>query len=108
MRIISALWLLTGMTFTSLGIPLILKWIPPNKFYGFRVAKTFSSEEIWYEANQIAGFDLLVAGLVICLTALITNLLVERFSSLPVNGINFSVFAVTLAIAVIHSFLYLK
>ena len=46
-----------------LAVPLILEKIPRNGFYGFRTPYTFSSDEVWYRANKIAGVTLLVAGI---------------------------------------------
>lgn len=45
-----------------LAVPLILEKIARNGFYGFRTPYTFSSDEVWYRANKIAGFALFVAG----------------------------------------------
>jgi len=58
---------LVGILFIGLSIPLIRNRVPPNRFYGFRTAKTLSDPKIWYEVNHISGNDLLVAGaLVTC------------------------------------------
>lgn len=43
-------------------VPLIFRRIPPNRFYGFRTAKTLSDERIWYEANATGGKWLFAAG----------------------------------------------
>jgi uncharacterized membrane protein len=56
---------LGGILFIGLSIPLIRNRIPPNRFYGFRTAKTLSDPKIWYEVNHISGNDLLVAGALI-------------------------------------------
>ena len=45
-------------------IPLILKLVPPNRFYGFRTKKTVSDPELWFRANQFAGWALLIAAAV--------------------------------------------
>lgn len=47
-----------------LGIPLALKLIPPNRFYGFRTRKTFSSLDAWYRINLATGLALMAAGIV--------------------------------------------
>ena len=44
------------------SIPLILRMIPRNGFYGFRVPKTLASDNVWYPANQASGVALLLAG----------------------------------------------
>jgi len=45
------------------GIPMALGMIPPNRFYGYRTRKTFSSEEIWYRANRFSGWAMVISGL---------------------------------------------
>jgi uncharacterized membrane protein len=48
----------------SLSVPLILRKVPPNPFYGLRTKATFSSHCVWYAANRIAGIWLAIAGIV--------------------------------------------
>jgi uncharacterized membrane protein len=100
----SFLWLLVGLLFISISIPLILKKVPPNQWYGFRVTKTFSRQRIWYEANQIAGYDLLWAGGAIFITAVTTGLFFNQLGSNTVHIVNFTVFVSALVIAAVHSF----
>ena len=45
-----------------LSMPLILKLVPPNGFYGFRTPVTMSSRDVWYPANAFAGWALLIAA----------------------------------------------
>jgi SdpI/YhfL family protein len=45
----------------TISIPLILRIVPPNGVYGFRVSAT-RSPEIWYPANEFMGWALLVAA----------------------------------------------
>lgn len=108
MKDISLLWLFTSLVFIGMSIPLILEKVPPNRWYGFRVAKTFSSERIWYIANRAAGYDLLWAGVLIAITSAVTRLLVNWLGAVTVNTINFAVFISVLVVAVIHSFLTLN
>lgn len=46
------------------AVPLAMRKVPLNPFYGFRVPKTRSSERIWYDANQVAGINMIVASCV--------------------------------------------
>ena len=39
----------------GLSLPLMLRWVKPNCWYGFRTRKTLSDERIWYEANAYTG-----------------------------------------------------
>ena len=45
------------------SVPLIMRWVPPNAWYGFRTATTLSSADIWYRTNTFAGWALLAAAL---------------------------------------------
>jgi len=46
------------------AIPLILKIVPPNRFYGFRTSRTLSNRELWLRVNRFAGWALLIAAAV--------------------------------------------
>ena len=52
-----------ALTF-ALGIPLILRLVPPNRFYGFRTATSYSSPDAWYQINFATGLALVAAGVV--------------------------------------------
>ena len=65
-------WIAAGVIFILISIPPILKLVPPNQWYGFRVAKAFTDEIIWYAANRVMGYDLLIAGVLIVIAALAT------------------------------------
>ncbi|HMX29466.1 MAG TPA: SdpI family protein, partial [Blastocatellia bacterium] len=52
-------WSIAGAVFILFSLPTIFGLIPPNGHYGFRVAKTFSDERIWYAANRVSGISLL-------------------------------------------------
>lgn len=49
-----------GIIFTLLGIPLLLKKIPMNSLYGFRISKAFDSDKNWYEINRFGGRQLIL------------------------------------------------
>lgn len=48
----------------AVGVPLALRWVPPNRFYGFRTSTTFSSLGAWYQINFATGLALMAAGAV--------------------------------------------
>lgn len=48
-----------GVLFILVGIPLVLKKIPMNSLYGFRISKAFDSEKNWYEINRYGGRQLI-------------------------------------------------
>jgi uncharacterized membrane protein len=101
-------WLFIGFLLIGISIPLMLEKVPPNRWYGFRVAKTLSSESIWYPANQVAGYDLMWAGIAIAITSVITGLFFARLGSTIFQTINFAVFIAALITATVHSFLQLN
>lgn len=104
------LWLFAGFLFIAISIPLILEKVPPNAWYGFRVAKTFASERIWYMANREAGYNLLYAGITIVVTAVVTKLLVSKYrlSNDIFNSVNLVIFILALMITTARSFLTLN
>ena len=48
----------------AISIPLILRAVPPNPWYGFRTKATLADRELWYRANYFAGWAFLAAALV--------------------------------------------
>ena len=65
------LYILLGVMFIVLGLPLKHEKIPPNWFYGFRTPKTLSSKEIWYPVNRVAGIDMVRTGVVMIAASLV-------------------------------------
>lgn len=47
-----------------MAVPLALRKIPPNRWYGFRIPKTLKDENIWYDANAFFGRGLIYGSLV--------------------------------------------
>ena len=64
------LFALVGILFTGLSIPLIQDRVPPNRYYGFRTAKTLNDPGIWYKVNHLSGNDLCLAGVLITISSL--------------------------------------
>lgn len=54
----------------GLAVPLMLRWVKPNCWYGFRTRKTLSNERVWYEANAYTGRLLLGLGIFEILAAI--------------------------------------
>ena len=52
-----------GPLLIILSIPMILRWVPPNRFYGFRIPATCANQSVWYDANALCGRHMLVLGL---------------------------------------------
>ena len=48
------------------SIPMILRWVPQNRFVGFRPPAALRDKSVWYDANALAGrhcFGLVLVGL---------------------------------------------
>lgn len=106
-------FIVVGLLFIGLSIPLILRRIPPNWMYGFRVAKTLENPEIWYNANEYAGKRLALAGVVITLASII--LAFVRLPDVGNGGPEFTyaitmvlIMTVSVLISLISSLRYLK
>jgi hypothetical protein len=70
--LVLSIGLALGVLIVILGIPLFLRKIHPNRFYGLNAALQYESKTKWYSANRYLGGALIVAGLVtIALTGLI-------------------------------------
>lgn len=52
-----------GPVLLVLSIPLLLRWVPRNYVYGFRIAATLRSDAVWYEVNALFGRHALLLGL---------------------------------------------
>jgi uncharacterized membrane protein len=71
---------LVGVLLFAVGVPLILKLVPPNPFVGVRTSKIWSSREVWYAANRLAGINAAIAGVVIVAAALLVPRLIPDYS----------------------------
>jgi len=52
-----------GPVLLLLSIPLLLRWVPRNYIYGFRIAATLRSDAVWYETNALFARHTLALGL---------------------------------------------
>jgi uncharacterized membrane protein len=97
-----------GLVLFAVGVPLLQGWIPRNRWAGFRTTKTLSNDRVWYEANRVAGRDLIIAGAVVMTTAVASELLYKEVPGLPLEKINKVVCYGALFSAALHSFIALR
>jgi uncharacterized membrane protein len=97
-----------GLVLFAVGVPLLRGWIPRNRLAGFRTSKTLSNDRIWYEANRVAGRDLMIAGAVVMTTAVASALLAQQIPGLHLEKINKVVCYGALFSAALHSFIALR
>jgi uncharacterized membrane protein len=51
-----------GLLLLVLGVPLAQRRVRPNSWYGLRLPATFADETVWYDANAVAGRDMIALG----------------------------------------------
>ena len=51
----------------AVSVPLIIRRIKPNPWYGFRTPKTMNDEHIWYEANAYSGRLMCFLGVILAI-----------------------------------------
>ena len=57
-----------GPVLILFSLPLIFRWVPPNRFFGLRIPSTRKNRSVWYDANAMNGRHLFVLGVVlVCL-----------------------------------------
>jgi hypothetical protein len=84
-----------------LSIPLALKLIPPNHYYGMRIPKTYSSPQLWYAGNRICGLYMAYASLLaLSLAIVLTWAGISRGAAtgLVFATVGFGVFATVLRV----------
>jgi len=84
MIVLMVTFVVSGLLLAAVSVPLILRLIPPNGLYGFRVRKTIEHPEIWYPVNKYGGERLLMASLLVVLAAIgypfIPDITIEVYS----------------------------
>ena len=58
-----------GIVLILISLPLLLRWVGPNRLYGLRVPATFADEWVWYEANAKCARDMCVLGIALIVLA---------------------------------------
>ena len=58
-----------GLALAALGWPMATRRVGPNRWYGVRLPATFADQQVWYDANAVAGRDMIVLGAVIVIVA---------------------------------------
>jgi hypothetical protein len=56
-----------GPVLILFSLPLLLRWIPPNRFFGLRIPSTLRNKSVWYDANALCAGHLLLLGLFLVL-----------------------------------------
>jgi uncharacterized membrane protein len=71
MNMVNLLFAGLSVLLVLVSLPLLFRRIPPNAFYGLRVPATYADEWVWYEANALAGRDMVALGVLLAVLALV-------------------------------------
>jgi len=92
--------LLAAIVTIAISVPLILRKVKMNHWYGVRIPAAFESEEAWFDINRYGGRLLLLWGVAMAVTAAV-GVLPERedwvFYDWAALAINMAGLAVVLA-----------
>jgi hypothetical protein len=80
----AAAFIISGLIFVSTSIPLVLRKIPPNSFYGVKVPKAYESPELWYKLNAKGGRIMIAYGAIMAAIGLILLFTGDRLGLRPV------------------------
>jgi uncharacterized membrane protein len=51
-----------GPILILLSFPFLFRWVPQNRFYGFRVPATCRNKSVWYDANVLFARHAIALG----------------------------------------------
>jgi len=107
MTLLKTIYILGGLLLILLSIPLILRKIPPNPWYGFRIRWTLEDPELWYSVNAYSGKWLVFVGLCAILGAIGLALIPGISLDLYAFG-NLGIFVASFVLAIIQSMRFLR
>lgn len=67
-----------GPVLILVSLPMMLRWIPPNCFFGLRIPATLRNESVWYDANALCGRHSFLLGLVLVLLEFVLPLAIRN------------------------------
>jgi len=62
-------FMIPTFVFMIVSIPLVLGWIPPNRFYGVRTRDTLDDDRLWFSGNRFGGAAILLSSTIYLLVA---------------------------------------
>ena len=98
----------TGVLLAALGIPLYKQRVPPNMWYGCRTEKSLSEERIWYSVNRVTGRDMIIAGVLVFVAALVIFPVRHTINDNLAIAILLGTLVLSVARMVVHSFRALR
>ena len=102
------IFIFAGTSEIIMGMPLLMKKIKPNWYYGFRTPKTRSDEKIWYKINKYFGRDMIICGIILIIGSLFLITTIDLFTTEEIVIVLMVFTLFPLAFAIVRGFLYLK
>jgi serine/threonine protein kinase len=90
------------------SIPLVMRLVPPNRWYGVRTPKTFSSLDMWYRVNQVVGWWMIAGALVVICFSLVLWKLHPDWPASKLNYWTNIAMAISIVLISAASLLYVK
>lgn len=90
------------------SLPLIMSLIPRNRFYGVRTNKTLSNDRIWYPANRLLGWLLIICSLTYLATTLLWPYSKSANDDFEIWLVHLSAFVIPLIISLFILSFYIR
>lgn len=79
--------IILGAVTAVFSVPLLLRRVRPNCYYGIRIAAAFRSERDWYAINAFGARRFILFGVTVAAMGLILNTLPAAPFWLPIAGL---------------------
>jgi hypothetical protein len=96
-----------GLFLIVISLPLLLKKIPPNPVYGFRLAPALEDPRIWYATNAHSAKRLMLAGASSVIAAIALHFVPAITVDIYALGC-LVVFAIVAIVGLVQSVKYMK
>lgn len=107
MTTLPAMFASSGILLAILSLPPWFEKIPPNPFYGFRIAPALDDPAVWYATNRYAAVRMFAAGLLTTAAAVglyfVPGLTIDAYARACL-----AVFAAVFAPGMIQSYRYMR
>lgn len=61
------------------GVPFILRLVPPNRFFGFKMPSVIPDADAWYYANRILGVGSVITGFFVGVVSLLLPFVIDEY-----------------------------
>lgn len=101
-------FLIPAVLILLFSIPLVSGIVPRNRFYGIRICRTLSTDDIWYPANRFGGWALIIASLFYLLITVLVPYNRDQLADFSIWSAHFGGFLIPLTTGIIITLLYIK